>query len=502
MSNPIEAGETSRRFANEEWLNHGMARELVETMRHPLLVLDRGLRVRLTNEKFRQAFQVSREETAGRLLFELGNHEWNVPELRALLDEVLVRREHVEQLEIACDFARAGRRNLVINVRRMTRVAEDPPELLLVAIEDVTQHRRVIDAIRDLEARMQAVVHTAPDAVITIDEQGRMETVNPAAERMFGYTFAELIGRNISLLMPTPFREAHNRYLQNYLETGVARIIGIGREVQGLRQDGTTFPLDLSVSEFRRGNHRGFAGILRDATQRKELEREIVEIAVREQQRIGQDLHDSTGQELTGLGFLAYDLAERLQEEGHPHSDKAQRLVAGLDRVLGQVRRFARGLAPVNVDADGLRAALTQLAGDIRANTGFSCTVTQDPRVVIRDNAVASHLFRIAQEAVSNAVRYAQPQSIRLSLTYDEHGAVCLCIDDDGAGMADLRQAKASGLGLRIMNYRAELIGGALQIHSSQPGGTRVSCTLPRNPNDDELIPAATIADRQDPAGR
>ncbi|MDX1967163.1 MAG: PAS domain S-box protein [Planctomycetaceae bacterium] len=502
MSNPIEAGESTSRQGAEEWLDNHPARELVETMRHPLLVLDRGLRVRLTNEKFRQIFQVTREETTGKLLFELGDHEWNVPELRALFDEVLGRREHLEQLEIACNFARAGRRNLVITVRRMLRGAEGPPELLLVAIEDVTELRNMMQTVLELESRMQAVVHTAPDAVITIDEQGRMETVNPAVERMFGYSAAELIGRNVSTLMPTPFREAHNGYLQNYLETGVARIIGVGREVQGLRKDGTVFPMDLGVSEFRRGNHRGFAGILRDASQRKELEREIVEIAVREQRRIGQDLHDSTGQELTGLGFLAYDLAERLREEGHPLSAKAQRLVAGLDRVLGQVRRFSRGLAPVNVDADGLRAALTRLAGDIRADTGIACTVTHDPRVEIRDNAVASHLFRIAQEAVSNAVRYAQPQSIRLSLTYDDHNAVRLCIEDDGAGIADLKQARASGLGLRIMNYRAELIGGTLQIQTAQPGGTRVSCTLPRNPNDDATISAAAGPDRQDPAGR
>ena len=134
--------------------------------------------------------------------------------------------------------------------------------------------------------------------------------MNAATERMFGYTAAETIGQNVKMLMPSPYREEHDRYLDSYNKTGVKKIIGIGREVVARRKDGSTFPVDLAVSAVDHLNL--FAGIIRDITGRKELEREVVEIASLEQRRIGQDLHDSVGQELTALNILAGDLAETL----------------------------------------------------------------------------------------------------------------------------------------------------------------------------------------------
>src|SRR5947199_6221321 len=140
------------------------------------------------------------------------------------------------------------------------------------------ERRQARTALRDSEERLRAILDTAVEGIITIDERGIIESVNPAAETIFGYTAAELVGKNVSLLMPPPFREAHDAYLGNYLRTGQAKIIGIGREVVGRRKDGTDFPMDLSVSEVRLADRRLFTGFVRDITDRKRLEREILDI--------------------------------------------------------------------------------------------------------------------------------------------------------------------------------------------------------------------------------
>src|SRR5262249_21437561 len=131
---------------------------------------------------------------------------------------------------------------------------------------------RLQDALATSEARMHALLEAAVDGIMSIDEQGIIQLVNPAAERLFGYSAQELIGQNISLLMPPPYREDHDRYLARYLATGEKKIIGIGREVMGLKRDGTTFPLELSVAEARLGDWRVFVGIIRDITERKRTE--------------------------------------------------------------------------------------------------------------------------------------------------------------------------------------------------------------------------------------
>jgi PAS domain S-box-containing protein len=342
---------------------------------------------------------------------------------------------------------------------------------------DITENKQAAELLQNREARLRAVLDAALDAIVTIDERGIIESVNPATERLFGYAAHELIGQKVNLLMPSPYREEHDGYLEQYLRTNVKRIIGIGREVQGQRKDGSLFPAELSVSEGHVGQ-RWFTGTIRDISRRRELEQEVLEVATLEQQRIGRELHDGVGQELTGLGLLADALARRLEKSSPSEQRLAGDLVQGLQRVHQQVRTLCRGLILAEPDAEALRVALDDLAASIAEQSGIACTLDCAEPAPVPDPVTAKHLYRIAQEAVSNALRHGRPKQIALSLRSGPEG-LCLTIRDDGIGVQELVESH-QGLGIPTMRYRAGMIGGALQVGRGEGGGTLVTCTVPR----------------------
>jgi PAS domain S-box-containing protein len=337
----------------------------------------------------------------------------------------------------------------------------------------ITERGQAQEACQHLAERLRAIVDNAVDAIITIDARGVIESVNPAAEKMFGYSAGEVVGQDVALLMPSPYREEHPGYLANYLRTGVKKIIGIGREVRGRRKDGSTFPVGLAVSEIQ--HPRLFTGILRDLTQRKELEREVLEIPALEQRRIGQELHDDLGQELTGLALMADALAQRLK--GSPgDAQLAAKVAAGLERVHQRVRALSRGLVPVEVDPEGLQGALEELATRTSEQAGAACTFECRGTVNLASAVIATHLLRIAQEAVSNALRHGRARRIHIGL-HAEADTLTLSVRDDGVGVRGPLE-ETRGLGLRIMRNRAAVIGGTLTVGPGEAGGTLLTCIL------------------------
>jgi PAS domain S-box-containing protein len=340
---------------------------------------------------------------------------------------------------------------------------------------DVTERKRAEEALRASQEWLQAILNTATDAIITIDQRGIIKSVNPAAEQMFGYTAAEMIGQNVKMLMPSPYREEHNAFLANFLRTGERRIIGIGREVQACRKDGTVFPVDLAVSVVEPG--KLFTGMVRDISRRKQLEHEVLEIATLEQRRIGAELHDDIGQHVSGLTMLAEALAQHLAEDASPRQNSAAQLAAGLGRLRQQARNLARGLLAVDVYSMGLKAALEELAERVHEQAGVSCRFHCPDAIGLQDTTTAMHLFRIAQEAVNNALRHSKAQHIDVSLVSLD-SALVLSIRDDGIGIADTPE-ETKGIGIRLMRNRAGLIGGRLIISANEGGGTLVTCIVP-----------------------
>jgi len=360
-------------------------------------------------------------------------------------------------------------------------------------LEDAVSQRT--QALSEKHDHLEAIWNSAFDAIITIDIQGLIETVNWAAEKMFGYAKAEMIGQNVKLLMPSPYREEHDGYLRHYRETGRARILNMPRELVARRKDGTTFPIDLSVSPVDHSDY--FTGVIRDISERKQLQEHVLESAAEEQRRIGLELHDGTGQELTGLSLVAGTLfnlvnavpvkesnGERVRQFDQASFTRLYEIAKRLNEKIAEANRLvyqlSHGIMPVQIDSEALRSALDELAASIHAPPKISCSFDCPLPVMAANNTAATHLYRIAQEAVNNALKHSQAKEIRISLRQNDD-QIALEVSDDGVGIdaagsrVDITR-KDRGMGLRTMQYRAGMIAGTLQIQRRETGGTLVRC--------------------------
>jgi two-component system, LuxR family, sensor kinase FixL len=367
------------------------------------------------------------------------------------------------------DYARLTRAELIQRIEDLKRQTIDNEA-------DRAEGRQTKAALRDSEERLRTILETAVEGIITIDERGVIESLNVAAENIFGYTAAELIGQNVSQLMPAPYHDAHDGYLANYRQTGHPKIIGIGREVVGKRKNGEVFPMDLSVSEVRLATRRLFTGFVRDITERKRLEKEILEISNREQQRIGQDLHDGLCQELAGIELMCQVQQQKLASRSKAEAERVAEIARHVRQAISHTRDLARGLSPVELQAEGLMSALQELAVNVEKMFRIECRYECERPVLIHNSSAATHLYRIAQEAINNAVKHGKAKMVVVSLESNGNQAA-LTVVDDGIGFPkELRQN--TGMGLRIMKYRADMIGGALELRRANGRGTVVACTF------------------------
>jgi two-component system CheB/CheR fusion protein len=320
----------------------------------------------------------------------------------------------------------------------------------------------------------QILAQTSPEAIILAGTDGVIQFVNPATERLCGDRKQELVGEKLNLLMPREHSVAHDGYIQKYLHTGIPTIIGIGRQLTAIRKDGSRFPIYLSIGDIKTSHSRLFAGVIMDISEQQQLQKEILEIPVREQRRIGQELHDGLGQQLTGLGLLATSL---LNKASKPEHELASKLASGLQEAIAQVRALSRGLVPVDIDTEGFMNSLEKLIEEIRLQTNLDVQLTIMDRIHIADNTTAMHLYRIVQEALNNAIKHAEASQINVGVGV-EGTRGCFLISDDGKGLQTSAK-DSSGLGLRIMKHRCGLIDAELRIESSPEDGTRIKCYFP-----------------------
>jgi signal transduction histidine kinase len=215
-----------------------------------------------------------------------------------------------------------------------------------------------------------------------------------------------------------------------------------------------------------------------EMSERERLEEQILQVSEREQQRIGHDLHDGLCQHLTATALAGQVLGERLAAKSLPEARDAGHVVAMVEDGIDLARNIARGLYPVEMDAEGLMASFQQLAANLTKAAKVRCTFECDKPVLIHDDTVATHLYRITQEAVRNAIRHGKPKWIGINLS-EAKDIVKLTIEDDGIGVPEDLKGN-DGLGLRIMAHRASMIGGTCSIEPAPTGGSIVTCSLPR----------------------
>jgi two-component system sensor kinase FixL len=373
------------------------------------------------------------------------------------------------------DYSKLSRAQLIECLEELDKRHAQPGAAASVVA--ASKEKLTASALHDSGERLRAILHTAVEGIITIDERGIIESMNPAAEKTFGWKANEVIGKNVSVLMPSPYKEQHDDYVANYVRSGHAKIIGIGREVVGQRKDGSLFPMDLAVSEVRLAKRRLFAGFVRDITERKRLEQEILEISDRERQRLGQDLHDGLCQHLAGIELMSQVLEQKLAPKSKADAARVADIARHVRDAISQTRLLARGLFPVTLESEGLKSALEELAVNTEKIFGINCRLVSRGEMKISDLAAATHLYRIAQEAVSNAFKHGKAKEVTIELDCEPE-RISLRVRDNGVGLSR-EAAKNTGMGLRIMQYRAGMLGGTLSLEPNGNRGTSVVCSAP-----------------------
>ena len=345
---------------------------------------------------------------------------------------------------------------------------------LTLAITEITQRK-----LAERTLRTQAtILETMREGVAVIGRDGRMRLTNPAFDRMFGYAPGELVGVTVATLIDGsefPLAElgrveALERHERQPLK----------RDVRLRRKDGSEFTGEAVMTGLGLGEERVWLAVVQDITERKVLEHEIIEIANREQQRIGSDLHDGLGQELTGIALMLRGLTGKIKKSDPSLAPRVDEIVVLVNHTIESARALARGLSPVGLDKGGLPLALRGLVN--RASEMYGVDIQLRTRVwpeLTLDEPTANHLYRIAQEAVTNAVRHGQASKILVQLLVEDRD-VRLTITDNGSGLPDPsgedKRHSTSGMGLKIMAYRARMIDGEVTVERRKEGGTRVRC--------------------------
>ena len=351
--------------------------------------------------------------------------------------------------------------------------------------KEIAGRQRVEDALRESETRYRSVMAAAPDPIVLYDMQGKVTYLNPAFTRIFGWLPHECMGRTMDHFVPE----------ENWAETRMMiRKVLSGESLSDIETRRYNKKCDLiwvriSGATFRDRRDRlaGSVIILRDITKSKHLEQQLMLAGDRERQRIGQDLHDDLCPHLIGIQGLCTALSQDLLEKETGKPPLLDTIIQYIDDAIQKARDLARGLCPVHLVAHGLETALEEITAKTQAATGIVCSFVSRHPVVLSNNTVATHLFYIALEAVTNAVKHAAPKHIEISLQL-ENGTIHMAISDDGAGISE--DGNPTGMGLQIMQQRAKMIGAAVAVATGPETGTTIHVRIEKT-----LATGKTLAD-------
>jgi PAS domain S-box-containing protein len=332
-----------------------------------------------------------------------------------------------------------------------------------------------------LKERYEDLLENANDMVFTHDLSGTITSINKTGERLLQRSRESLLSRKIIDLMAEDQRAPARQWLDQVVQgvdVPTAEWDFIGAPDQRVK-------LEISLRLIEQDGHIvEVEGIARDITERRRLEREILEVSTREQRRIGHDLHDGVCQQLAAITYLLDILGDRLQAKKAPEAVEAERIGNLINETNAQARSVARGLFPVRLEEHGLVLALEELAESASSRYRITCRFVCETGPITVDSEVELHLYYIVQEALSNAVNHGKATTVIVTLAADED-RLKLTVQDNGTGF-QLSDKNRSGMGVRIMRYRAKVIGAALDLQSQLNHGTQITCLF--NPSSRESL--------------
>jgi two-component system CheB/CheR fusion protein len=482
------------------------AEAIVDTVHEGLLVLDDALRVVTANPAFCETFRTPLAALRNQPFL---RDDWDVPELRAIVGSVRAGRVASATAELRRAFAHVGERVVLVRARRLKRVGARPA-LVLLAIDDVTERARQEHALRESEARTRAILAATADGIVTSDGQGLITSWNDAAGRIFGYAAAEVLGRNVAMLVAPDGGDEHGAHVTGTVERHLMRTSA--REVVGRRKDATTFPLEFAMGEFDDGKGGGFVAVMRDVTARKRAENEerrhLTELArvlrIRFVGELGVGLAHEMSQPLAAVAHTLEACATRIRSgKATPRTllrlvENATEQALRAAEIVRTMRELVRATPPTSRDADlravierasrVIRGQLKEQSIDLELALGGQPIAVQVAAVEIEQ--VVINLLQNAADAISQAPRPCRRRRVRVSAARTADRTVEVIVRDTGPGIREASidtlfepffttKSDGIGLGLAVCRSIVESHGGRLWVGSHRPGATALHFTLP-----------------------
>lgn len=399
---------------------------------------------------------------------------------------------HVERFgSTGVTSRRMGTRNVVYGLRAngeefpldasISQLDTPGGKLFTVILRDITGRLLA----EDEHARLAALLDSAMDGIITVDEKQHIVMYNRAAEKIFGWPSGRALGQPLGELIPERFRAGHGEHIQRFAATGVSsRRMGDGSVIYGLRASGEEFPMDASISQLDTTDGKLYTVILRDVSERVRAQKERSDFAAAvnaaregEKTRVARELHDELAQSLTALKMDTIWVRDNTRAAPDLAADKLTDMLTMVDGMVASTRRIAADLRPLLLDDLGLLAAIEWLVQNFSQRTGVACALSADEDLELQE-PYATAVFRIVQEALANVAKHAGASEVAVAIG-SLPGQIALSVRDNGRGFVTGMPRKPQSLGLMGLHERAQLLNGHVSIDSAPGQGTRVDVTIP-----------------------
>ena len=447
-------------------------RALIEKSKDSIVLLSAEGRITYVSPPMEQIFGFARDELVGTDVF-FWIHPEDVQDAMQRFQEALELPDASLTVEMR---SRCKDGQWKWTESTATNLLNDPAmQAIVLNVRDTSERKLAEQESR----RFETIVESSTDGILSVDAEGKITSWNPGAERIFGYSEEEMLGVAFKTLTPEDQRKQCDEFSATVRRGKAIRDC----ETVRLARGGTRIEVSLSLSPIldRAGRFAGVAVIVRDISERRRLEREVLEIADFEKHRIGQDLHDDLCQHLVAISMIGNMLHLDLAGKGLPQAENAQQITQMIRNAVDHARILAKGLSPLNIAAGGLMAGLESLVSHTEQMFRVPCFFECGAAVHVEDTETATHLYRIAQEALHNAVKHSDGSMVIVRLTSDVE-AVEVSVNDDGVGPPDpQKRPGGGGMGMHTMRYRARMIGASLEMLKNEKGGTTVVCRLPKS---------------------